>query len=389
MHICHVITRLIIGGAQENTVLTCRGLAERGHQVTLVAGAETGPEGSLWPEAEKVGCQLFRLDALRRAVRPWSDWQAMNELRRLFQRIRPDVVHTHSSKAGILGREAAHRAGVPVIVHTIHGMSYNRTQSPVVRWAYRALERRAARQTTMLVSVADAMTEQAVAGGLAPRERFVTVRSGMVTDDFAPDADRRSEYRRRWDVSEDDIVVGTVARLFTNKGYEDIIAAIHMAVSREPRLKFVWIGGGAHRARYERQLERIGLRDRVRLTGLIKPREIAGHLGGLDILLHASRWEGLPRAVVQGLLTEVPAVSFDNDGAPEVVIPDETGVLVPYGDRKGLADAVVTLAVDHDLRRRLGQAGRKRCLDMFDWQRMVNELDRLYHGIATKDTVFA
>ncbi len=386
MHICHVITRLIIGGAQENTVLTCRGLAQRGHLVTLIAGPETGPEGSLWEQAAEAGCELVRLPSLRRSVRPVRDWLAASALRGIFRRLRPDVVHTHSSKAGILGRWAAAQAGVPVVVHTIHGMSFNRTQPVFVRRFYRALERNAARRTTALVTVADAMTDQAVKAGLAPRDRFVTIRSGIETDRFAPQVDLRRRYRQDWQIEDDDIVVGTVARLFRNKGYEEIIDAMLAAVAREPRLRFVWIGDGADRSGYERRLTDIGLRDRVHMVGLVSPEEVARCLNGFDIVLHASRWEGLPRAIVQGLLTGVPAVSFDNDGAPEVVLPDKTGILVPYGDTKRLADAIVTLAADPDLRRRLGTQGRAHCLEAFDWHKMVTDLEDLYTRLHDSHT---
>jgi len=378
MHICHVITRLIIGGAQENTLLTCRGLVERGHRVTLVAGPETGPEGSLWPQASEIGCDLVRLEAMHRAVRPLQDGRARRELYHLFERIEPDVVHPHSSKAGILGRSAAARARVPAIVHTIHGMSFNRTQPRVVRSFYRFLERWAARHTTAFVSVADAMTDQAVAAGIAPRERFVTVRSGIQTDRFAPRLDLRERFRREWGVSDDQIVVGTIARLFENKGYEDIIAAMPTAVRHHSGLKFVWIGDGAYRTRYARTLEAIGLRDRVQFLGLMKPDDVAGCIAGFDMLLHASRWEGLPRAVVQGLLTGIPAVSYDNDGAPEVVIPGETGILVPLGEAQELAEAIAALAADPELRGKLGERGRSRCVELFDWRRMVTKLEALY-----------
>jgi glycosyltransferase involved in cell wall biosynthesis len=379
MNICHVITRLIIGGAQENTVLTCRGLVERGHEVTLVAGPETGPEGSLWDKAEATACRLVRTPALRRAVRPFRDWRAFLELARLFKRIRPDVVHTHSSKAGILGRAAAARAGVPIVIHTIHGMSFNRTQSAPVRWLYRALERGVARHTTAFVTVADAMIEQAVAAGIAPADRFTTIRSGLETDRFGPSPEQRAAYRREWGVGGDDVVVGTIARLFENKGYDEIIAAMPGAVARAPKLKFVWIGDGAHRDRYVRRLSELGLRDRVHLVGLIPPEEVAGQINGFDVVLHASRWEGLPRAVVQGLLTGIPAISFDNDGAPEVVIPNETGILVPLRDINGLADAIAALAADANLRRRLGTCGQTRCRAQFGWQKMVDEIEGLYN----------
>jgi len=382
MKIVHVITRLIIGGAQENTVLTCRGLVESGHEVTLVAGTETGPEGSLWPRAEACGCRIVRSRHLRRAIRPWADWRAVGELERAFRTLQPDVVHTHSSKAGILGREAARRAGVPVIVHTIHGMSFNRTQPWWTRTAYRFLERRAGRFTTALVSVADAMTEQAVAAGLAPRERFTTVRSGMELDQFGPDEKVRGAVRKAWGVRDTDVVVGTMARLFANKGYEEVLAAMPESVRRVPELRFVWVGDGAHRAVYERRLHGLGLRDRVHLTGLVPPDEVGRLIKGFDIVLHASRWEGLPRAVVQGLLTEVPVVSFDNDGAGEVVHDNATGKLVPYGDIAGLTNAIVELAEHPDLRRTLGARGRALCAREFDWRKMVAELERLYARLA-------
>ncbi len=382
MHICHVITRLIIGGAQENTILTCKGLVERGRHVTLIAGPETGPEGSLWNEAEQAGCEVVRCESLRRAVQPITDWQAVKHLRRAFERLKPDVVHTHSSKAGIVAREAARRAGTPIIVHTIHGMSFNRTQPRAIQMLYRWLERRAARNTTMLVTVADAMIDQAVAAGIAPRDRFVTVYSGMKTDAFRVDEEERKRVRVEWGATEDDVVVGTIARLFTNKGYEEIIAAMPEAIARQPKLRFVWLGDGANRNEYRQQLTELGLLDRVSFTGLIPPGDVPAQINGMDIVLHASRWEGLPRALVQGLLTERPAISFDNDGAPEVVIDGETGVLVPYGDRHGLAGAIGRLAGDAQLRDRLGARGRELCMRRFDWRRMVDDLDALYRRWA-------
>ena len=385
MHICHIITRLIIGGAQENTLLSCRGLVERGHRVTLAAGPETGPEGSLWDAAAECGCELVKLDSLRRAVNPLLDANAFREIKELVQRTRPDVVHTHSSKAGILGRFAAASAGGSIIVHTIHGMSFNRSQPMFSQWLYRGLERLAAFETDAFVTVADAMIDQSVAARIADRRLFRTIRSGMETDQFGPNADQRASLREQWSVRLGDVVVGTVARLFENKGYEEIIEAMPAAVLGCPNLQFVWIGDGAHRIRYERRLETLGLRHRVRFIGLVQPQRIPELLTGMDILVHASRWEGLPRAIVQALLTEVPAVSFDNDGAPEVVIQDRTGIPVRYGQVGELAQAIVTLAGNEDLRRKLGRQGREHCLAQFDWRRMVDELEKLYVQLTKSD----
>ena len=385
MNVAHIITRLIIGGAQENTILTCRGLVERGHRVTLIAGPETGAEGSLWEQAKASGCDLVRLDPLRRAIHPVHDLRAFHRLEELLRDMRTDVVHTHSSKAGIIGRTAAAKAGVPVVVHTIHGMSFNRTQSAVAQAVYRALERYAARYTTGFIAVADSMIDQAVAAGLGARHRFVTIRSGLDTGLFAPRAERRREHRARWGVSDADVVVGTIARLFANKGYDEIIAAMPLIAARSPAVRFVWIGDGRDRGAYERMVERIGLRECVTLLGLLNPAEVAEAINGFDIILHASRWEGLPRAIVQGLLTEVPAVSFDNDGAPEVVIDGQTGRLVPYGDIQALADAVSDLACDAPLRRKLGARGRDVCLRDFDWHVMVDRIEEYYQQLRRQD----
>jgi glycosyltransferase involved in cell wall biosynthesis len=378
MHICHVITRLIIGGAQENTVLTCEGLLERGHRVTLISGPTRGPEGSLVERARRGGYEFIELRDLVRAVNPWLDARARRYLRMEFERLRPDVVHTHSSKAGILGRLAAHDARVPCIVHTIHGMSFNRTQPWLVRRAFAWAERVAARRSQAIVTVADAMIAQSVAAGIGPRKKMLTIYSGMEIEQFTPSMQARAAIRRQWGVGDDEIVVGTVARLFRKKGYEQLIPIMAEASRREPRLRFVWIGDGAQRAEYEAQLERLGLRERTILVGLIPPAEVPTVLAGCDILAHTSQWEGLPRAVVQALLMQVPAVAFNIDGTPEVVVDGQTGRLVPLNDLVSFAAALCDLAGDAELRQRLGRAGREQCRERFDWRRMVDQLEALY-----------
>ena len=385
MRICHVITRLIVGGAQENTLLTCRELHSRGHQVVLLTGPETGPEGSMLEQAEADGYQVTVVRGMRRAVSSWGDWQAFCRLREVLSQLRPDVVHTHSSKAGILGRLAAVRARVPTIVHTIHGISFNRTQPGAMRWFYRALERRAARKTDALITVADAMIEQSVQAGIAPPEKFTTIRSGVETDRFVPDPRVRAEVRSAWNATDDNLVVGTVARLFANKGYEDLLRALPRVVRGCPKARFVWVGDGANRDRYVRQVERLGLRDRLHLTGLVSPEEVPRLMNGFDVLVHASRWEGLPRTVVQALLMEVPVVSYDNDGAPEVVEQDHTGELVPFGDTSELAEGVIRLVSSPERRQQLGAEGRRRCLEEFDHHRMVDQIEALYRRLRYRE----
>ncbi len=378
MHICHVITRLIVGGAQENTLLTCEGLHARGHRVTLISGPTRGPEGSLVERARQGGYEYIEIPELIRAVNPWMDTRAVRLLRMEFARLRPDVIHTHSSKAGIVGRYAARRLRGPVIVHTIHGMSFNRTQPRLVRWAYAALERRAARWTHALVGVAEAMLRQSLTHGIGRRERMHVVYSGMDLAPLTPGRYDRAAVRAAWGVPDDAVVVGTVARLFRRKGYEQLLPIMSAAAAREPRLRFVWIGDGAQRGEYEAELVRRGLRERTALTGLVPPAEVPRLLAGCDILAHTSQWEGLPRAVVQALLMQVPAVAFDIDGTPEVVQDGRTGRLIPLNALEPFADALCALAADPAHRAALGAAGRALCLERFDGRRMVDQLESLY-----------
>ena len=382
MHICHVITRLIIGGAQENTLLTCEGLHARGHRVTLISGPTTGPEGSLVARARAADYEFIEVPPLRRALNPWLDVRAEQELRDLLERLRPDVVHTHSSKAGIVGRRAAHKARVPIIVHTVHGMSFNRTQPWWLRRLGAFLEWRATRLTAHVVTVADAMQRQMLAAGIGAPARMSTIYSGMEIGQFTPTRYDRAAVRAAWGVPPDAVVVGSVARLFRNKGYEHLLPIMSLAATREPRLRFVWVGDGAQRADYEAELARRGLRERTTLTGLIPPEQVPQMLAGFDVLAHTSLWEGLPRAVVQALLMQVPAVAFDLDGTPEVVRDGRTGRLIPFADHAAFADALVALAANSGLRRRLGVAGRELCLDRFDWRRMVDQLEALYVRLA-------
>jgi len=384
MNICHVITRLIIGGAQENTLLTCEGLHRRGHQVTLAVGPDAGPEGSLLEEARAGGYDVRIIPAMHRAIRPPADLAACRQLRVLFDRLRPGIVHTHSSKAGILGRWAARRASVPIIVHTVHGMSFNRTQSVVTRGLYRLLERRCARYTDAFIGVADAMGRQSAEAGVASPDRFVTIYSGMKTEWYDPGRYDRRAIRQQWGFGEDCVLFGTVARLFRNKGYEQLIPAMAEAARRCPSLRFVWVGDGAQRSEYESQLQRLGLTSRVHLTGLVPPQEVARMLAGMDAVVHASQWEGLPRVLVQGLIMSKPAISFDIDGAPEVVLPGQTGLLVPLNDIQGLTEAMVKLAGDAGMRDRMGRAGRELCLRRFDHNHMVDEIESLYKKLADR-----
>src|SRR5215213_9390082 len=355
MRIVHIITRLILGGAQENTLLTVEDLHHRhGDDVTLITGPAEGPEGDLFDRAEALGLKVKVMRELVRAIRPATDYRAYRRLRQAIRRLQPQVVHTHSSKAGISGRAAAWHERVPAVVHTVHGLPFGPSESPWKNRLYVALERSAARRCHAIVSVCDAMTEQSLAAGVGRPEQYQTVYSGMDVESFLTPPRPRDEVRRELGLADDEVAFGTVARLFERKGHDDILAAAPAVLAANPKVRFVFIGDGILRDRIVADAERRGVRHALRLTGLVPPDRIPELLGALDAVVHPSLREGLARVLPQALLVGRPAISYDVDGAREVVRP-ETGILLRPRDVAGLTAAIIRLAADPGLREALGR----------------------------------
>jgi len=382
MRIAHVITRLILGGAQENTLLTCEDLLRRhGDQVLLVTGPALGPEGSLIQRARAGGVPLVVVNPLRRAIHPWRDLAAYRQIKQTLRDFRPDVVHTHSAKAGVLGRAAAWSLGVPAVVHTVHGAPFHPYQGRGARALFRGCERWAARRCHALISVADAMTDLMVDAGVAPRDRFTTIYSGMEVEPLLAADVHRAEVRASLGYTEDHVVVGKIARLFHLKGHEFLVRAAREVVDRHPNVRFLLIGDGLLTDRIRRQIAREGLREHFHLTGLVPAERIPELIAAIDVGVHVSLREGLPRAAVQMLLGGKPVVSYAIDGAPEVVVPEETGLLVPPKSVGKLAAAVDRLVGDRALRSRLGAEGRRRFAEQFDHRRMTIAIRGVYAGL--------
>lgn len=381
MKICHVITRLIVGGAQENTVATCIGLRKLGYDVDLVIGPQTGPEGSLYRQAESAGVPIVVVEELRREPNPWRDAQAYRSLYRLFRRNRYQIVHTHSGKAGFLGRLAAGRARVPIVVHTIHGPSFHRYQNPVGNWLFTWAEQVAGEWTTQFVSVADAMTEQYLAAGVGTPPQYVTIHSGMNIAAFLQARPDR-ELRASLGIPESDVVVGKVARLFRLKGHKFLFEAAPRIVAAVPNAKFLLVGDGIYREQFERFAECMGLRDRFVFAGLVRPEEMPRYLALMDVLVHLSLREGLPRSLPQALACGKPVVAFDVDGAREVCEDGQTGFLVQAEDANGLAGAVIRLLQDSEMAGKMGAQGRELVRERFSEARMVQKIDELYQRLS-------
>ncbi len=402
MRVAHIITRLVIGGAQENTVLNCEDLiGDYGDTVLLITGPAIGPEGTLmertgrdvsWkrsleelgmpPDQFKDGavpCSL--VPSLQRAINPFREYSAYRQIKSVLRFFRPDVVHTHSAKAGILGRYAACSLGVPAIVHTVHGAPFYPWQNPITHWFYRQCERAAAARCDAFVSVADAMTELMVAGKVAPREKFTTIYSGMETETFLRSQTLRDATRRRFGFRDDQVVVGKVARLFHLKGHEYVIEAAREVVRQAPQVCFFFVGDGILREELSHKIEKAGLAEHFVFAGLIPPEEMPAMFSAMDIVVHTSLREGLARVLPQGLLCGKPVISYDVDGAREVVLDGLTGFLLPPKDTTQLAARIIELAVNPQLRAQFGNKGRSLFARQFDHHYMTEQIRKLYQNI--------
>jgi glycosyltransferase involved in cell wall biosynthesis len=385
MRIAHVITRMIVGGAQENTLLSCEGLLRRyGDDMLLVTWPPIGPEGSLIERGRAGGVPIEIVPELRRAIHPSRDWRAYRRIKRVLREFRPDIVHTHSAKGGILGRAAAAALDVPGIVHTVHGAPFHPYQSPLAREFARRCERWAARRCHAMVSVSDAMTELMVAGGVAPPEKFTTIYSGLEVEPFLAADSSRDAARAELGYRPEHIVIGKLARLVPLKGHEFLLRAAPAIVAAFPNARFLLVGDGILRRQLESQVARAGLAEHFQFLGLVPPERIPRLLAAMDIVVHVSLREGLARALVQALLARRPVVSYDVDGAREVVISGETGFLVPPKSIPELTAAINRLAADPALRAHLGAEWQRRFADQFRYERMVDELHKLYERVLAE-----
>lgn len=232
-----------------------------------------------------------------------------------------------------------------------------------------------------MISVADAMTELMVHAGVAPMKKFTTIYSGMEVQPFAECSVHRDRMRSQLGFATQDIVFGKIARLFHLKGHEYVVEAARETVRRIPNAKFLFVGDGMLMESIKAKIEGTELDGKFVFTGLIPPSEIPAHISAMDVLVHASLREGLARALPQALIAGKPVISFDVDGAREVVVNGATGCLVPAKDVNGLARAMIELGSSHELRLRYGAEGAKRFTEQFRHETMTKRIREIYQRV--------
>lgn len=375
IRVLHVITRMIVGGAQENTMLSCA-LMDRDRFVSeIVCGPETGSEGSLHEACRERGVRMEIEPALVRRPHPGLDGLALLRLAGRIRRGRYDVVHTHSSKAGILGRIAARLAGAPTVIHTAHGWPFSREDSARTRAMWIRLERFCAGLCDTIVVVAEADRQRGHDLGVGRPEQYRLIRSGIEIEAYRDVDTDRATARHRVGVPEGAFVVGTVGRLGRQKSPLDLVAAFAKLAAVRSDAHLVLVGDGPDRAEVERAVAAAGLVDRVHLLGL--RMDVPRILPAFDVFALASRWEGLPRVFPQAMAAGLPIVATRVDGAPDAIIPGENGWLVDVGDAEALGGHLVALAADPERTVAMGRRGRER-VEEFSARRMVEQLAALY-----------
>jgi len=370
--VLHLVTRLDLGGAQQNTLHTVRHLDRASFEPVLVCG-----RGGILDD-EAAGDPSFRtvfVDSLLRDIHPLYDLLALLELTKVLLAEKPAVLHTHSSKAGILGRLAAALAGVPVVVHTYHGFGFHDLQPAPVKGLYVLLERLCARFTDALVFVSRSNIAYAAAHGIVRPEDAVLIRSGVALAGL-PAAVDAPKLKMSAGVGMHKPLVVSVGNLKPQKNAGDFVAAAAKVLADLPEARFVFLGDGPQRRALEARVFALGLEGKVLFLGW--RRDTAEWLASADVFVMTSLWEGLPRALVEAMRSGLPAVCYATDGVTDLVKDGENGFMVEPGDHAALAERVAALLRDEPLRRRLGAAAAASIGPEFDIDGMVRAQEALY-----------
>lgn len=378
--VAHIITKLELGGAQRNTLFTVSHLDSRKFRPILISGEQ----GILDAEARTLaGVEFIQVPTLVRRIRPFSDVRALINLVSLFSKIQPMIVHTHSSKAGILGRVAAKLAGVPVVVHSIHGYGFTAYQPFLLRYALIILERIASTCTNRFFAVSESNRRVGIELGLFAPEQSTVIRSGIDLDAFRNTTVDVIEKRNELGIDTCYPLVGMIGALKPQKAPLDFVRVAALVYQANPDVRFLLVGEGELQDAVEREVSRLGLRQVFRLVGW--RHDIAEIMKSLDIFVLTSLWEGLPRVYLEALSSGLPVVGTRVDGAAEVIHHGVNGFLTEPGDIHALAEGVLTLLTHPEQRHQMGKSGQP-LPSCFDIREMVRQQEEEYQQLIKEYT---
>lgn len=384
IRVLRVIARLNVGGPSLHVSYLSEGLAERGYATTLAAGTISEGEASMAFIAEERGIDIESIPGLQREISLFKDAAAVRRLREIIRRDRPHVIHTHTAKAGTVGRTAARIAGdarPPVVVHTFHGHMLKGEFDPVRTRAYREIERNLARTTDALIAVSPEVRDELVDVGVAPAARFAVVRLGIELSERMVGASDGASIRASLGIPPERFCVGWVARMSAVKQPEDVLRAIRELRDGGIDAALIMIGDGPERATLEERARELGLVEGVHFVGF--QNDVGPWFHAFDVLLLTSRSEGTPVSAIETLASGRPVVATDVGGTRDVVKDGVSGFLVPFGDVTAAAERLERLASDPELRATMGAAGQTFALASYSVPRLVGDIDRLYRSLLT------
>ncbi len=381
IRVMRIISRMNIGGPAVHVVLLNAGLDPQKYDCLLVTGSEGVSEGSLRDLAESNHLRLSVIPELGREISPRSDLVTLLKLYRLMRRERPHIVHTHTAKAGFVGRIAARLARVPVVLHTFHGHVFHGYFSPAKTRLFLLIERLGARLSTRIITISPSLREEIADYGVASRERIEVVPLGFDLEAFASQPRATGDFRRSLNIPTDAKLVGAVGRLVPIKNIPLLLEAAALAREQNPGIRVVIVGDGELRDELQARVETLDLGEAVTFAGW--RRDLASVYADLNAVVISSDNEGTPASLIEAMATGCPVVATRVGGVPDLITEGETGRLVPPGDQKALAGALLALFQEPERTAQMAELARRRVHERHQASRLVADIERLYGVLLT------
>ena len=372
--VAHIITRLCKGGAQANTFHTVRLSNRERFKADLISGFTTGDEGSIEDTINAAGIDIIRVPDLVREVSPLRDLRALSNLTKLLKKNQYDVVHTHTSKAGFIGRLAAKRAGIPVIVHTPHGNIFHGYFPWLITKSFVLMERHVASFTDRIITLTPGGVDEHLAQGIGNREQYVSIFSGIDVEPYTKAIEKRDDTRRELVIDSSDFLIGGVGRLESIKGFKYFVSAAELIDSSVPESRFILAGHGSLEGELREMAGKLG----EKFSFLGTRDDVSQLMAAMDICVVPSLNEGMGRVILEAGAASTPVIATRVGGIPDIIRDGETGILVEPRDAKAIADKVCILSQDRDRLHRMGQAARTFVVPAFGLEGMVARIEELY-----------
>ena len=379
MRIARIIARLNVGGPAQHAIFLTVGLDPARFMTTLITGVGEPDEGDLSAEARARGVEPVVIPELGPRIHPGRDFLALGKLVRLLRRLRPDLVHTHTAKAGALGRVAARLAGVPIIVHTFHGHVLEGYFSPSLTRLFLQIERALARITDRIITVSPRVRHDLLARGIGRPEQVEVVPVGLDLARFLGGPGSPARLREKLAIASDAPLLGIVGRLVPIKDHPTLFQALALLQADAPSPHLIVVGDGERREALKRLAQDLGLASRIHFLGW--RNDLEAILGELDVVICSSKNEGTPVALIEAMAAGVPVLSTDVGGVGDLIVHGENGWLVPSGNPSALARGIRDLLADPERRARPLPAARRLALEKHNVKELLHRMEALYTSV--------